>query len=344
MIDFVQHKHGPYVAPSDMKTAYETLRTPVRLGPVVKLDDYFADSPTVFRYQGRWYMLFIEISKNTGSSGYETHLAASDDLVHWGYVGKLLRRDGSRVWDSKQIAAYSALSDIGLFGSYAPLSLDGRYFVTYLAGALDGYETDTMFMGLASSTDPLCAEKYIRSERPILTQFDADCRPFETKTLYKSFVFEDRDRVSGHRFVNCYNAKGDDGRERIFLAVSDDMEVWSRYGDRAVIDDVTGDQLGHISGDPQIIRLGEMYVMVYFRFHGKSGAYDTFAASYDLVNWTKWAGEPLIAPSDKLPDENVHAHKPWIVGHDGVVYHFYCAVNSRGERYIALAVSENYNR
>jgi predicted GH43/DUF377 family glycosyl hydrolase len=73
-----------------------------------------------------------------------------------------------------------------------------------------------------------------------------------------------------------------------------------------------------------------------------SGAFDTFACSHDLKHWTKWEGEPLIRPSE--PFDCIHAHKPWVIKHDGVVYHYYCAVG-RGEdgkevRGIALATSK----
>ena len=38
--------------------------------------------------------------------------------------------------------------------------------------------------------------------------------------------------------------------------------------------------------------------------------------------------------------ENKYAHKSYVVKHEGVVYHFYCAVNHNGERFIAVATSE----
>ena len=44
----------------------------------------------------------------------------------------------------------------------------------------------------------------------------------------------------------------------------------------------------------------------------------------------------LIKPSEDF--DRVHAHKPWVLKHDGVVYHYYCAVGSKG-RGIALATS-----
>ena len=54
--------------------------------------------------------------------------------------------------------------------------------------------------------------------------------------FYKSFLFRDDARVTGFPFVNAYNAKGQDNRERIFLAASEDGEHFQRYGDRAVPD------------------------------------------------------------------------------------------------------------
>jgi len=78
--------------------------------------------------------------------------------------------------------------------------------------------------------------------------------------------------------------------------------------------------------------------MFYFGAGWKPGAFDTFAASYDLVHWTKWTGPDLVAPS--LPWDQTYAHKPWLLKHDGVVYHFYCAVGTEG-RVIAVATSRD---
>src|SRR5690606_6783958 len=76
----------------------------------------------------------------------------------------------------------------------------------------------------------------------------------------------------------------------------------------------------------------------YFGAFWKPGAFDTFAASYDLVHWTKWGGAPLVKSSE--PYDETFAHKPWLLKHDGVVYHLYCAVGDQG-RVIALATSRD---
>jgi hypothetical protein len=77
--------------------------------------------------------------------------------------------------------------------------------------------------------------------------------------------------------------------------------------------------------------------MFYFRFVKGMNAYNTFAVSQDLKNWTKWEGKPLV--ESEYEWENVYAHKQWVIKENGVVYHFYCAVNKKKERFIALANS-----
>jgi len=111
------------------------------------------------------------------------------------------------------------------------------------------------------------------------------------------------------------------------------MRHWYRYGSGPVIDNFKG-----ISGDPQIARIGDVWVMFYFGAFWKPKAFDTFACSKDLVTWTKWEGPHLIEPSE--PWDMTYAHKPWMIKHDGVVYHFYCAVGNQG-RVIAAATSKD---
>lgn len=76
--------------------------------------------------------------------------------------------------------------------------------------------------------------------------------------------------------------------------------------------------------------------MFYFGAFWKPKAFDTFAASRDLVHWTRRDGSHLIEPSE--PWDAAYAHKPWLLKYNGVVHHFYCAVGNPG-RVIALATS-----
>jgi len=324
------------ISQETMQRIYEQIKTPYKFGKVIFHDDYKTDSPSVFRYNGKWYMYYIRIHNDMSKSGYETHLASSDDLVHWTYEYPLLRRSEGDAWDSKQIAGYLAFADTDFGGSNEPIPVNGSYYVSYLAGNLNGYETDPLLMGLAKSNSPI--EGLEKFKDPIMTPFDADVREFECKTLFKSNLFIDEARTLGHRYVMAYNAKPHDDKERIYLAVSDDAEHWTRYGKDPILNEVGVIPNLRISGDPQIVKIDGLYVMFFFRYVEGGKAYNTFAVSRDLVDWTLWEGEPLVQSEEEW--ENVHAHKSYVVKAGGVVYHYYCAVNSKGDRFIALAASE----
>ena len=336
MIPFVKSDKAA-VTDAEMQEIYEKLKTPNKLGAVVKWEDDFTDSPGVFKWGDKFYMYFIAISKDCNVSGYETHLAESQDLIHWSYVGPIFRRNDLDHWDSKQVAGYAAFYDIDFDGSCAPIPVNDSYYISYLAGNSDGYEPDPLYMGLSKSSDPTDPNGFSRFAEPILKPEDEDARPYDNKTLYKSFMFLDEAMTTGHKYVNAFNAKHQDHTERIFLAVSDDGENWERYGQHAVIDLVSEDPDGIITGDPQILKIDDIYVMIFFRYIKGKPAFNTFACSRDLENWTVWNGKPLIEA--EYDWENVHAHKTWFVRYEGKNYHFYCACNDKNERFIALATS-----
>ena len=338
MIPFNKGCSNASISQVEMEALYERLKTPVKHGPVVEWPEHFTDSPTIFCKDGTWYMYFVAIAKDVNISGYETHLANSTDLIHWEYIGPIFRRNDLNRWDSKQVAGYAAFTETDFENMGEIYPVNGNYYIAYLAGNSDGYEPDPLYMGLARSTDPTDPNGFDRLPDPILAPEDADGRFGETKTLYKSCMFADTLGVTGYPYVNAYNAKDWDDRERIYLAVSQDGEHWERYGDRAILDRMTHDPDGIITGDPQILRVDDMYVMLYFHYVKDKPAYNTFAASRDLVNWTLWEGKPLV--ESEFPWEDKHAHKTWFIRHNGKNYHFYCAVSSENRRVIALATSD----
>ena len=243
------------VTDAEMMEIYEKIKTPVKHGAVIKWENDFTDSPTVFQKDGVFYMYFIAISKDTKVSGYETHLASSTDLLHWNYLGPIFRRNDLNHWDSKQCAGYAAFKDIAFDGTNALEPVNDRYYITYLAGNSDGYEPDPLFMGQAFTADPTNPDAFTRFDEPILRPDDDDARDMETKTLYKSCLFRDVLGVTGYPYVNIYNGKSQNHTERIFLAVSEDGEHWERYGDRAVLDMTLIDPGTRIAGDPALYEL-----------------------------------------------------------------------------------------
>jgi predicted GH43/DUF377 family glycosyl hydrolase len=265
-------------------------------------------------------------------SGYETAIAQSIDLINWKPVGKILRFQPDR-WDANQVAGYIALQDYDWGGSYELQKYNNKYWLSYIGGALKGYETDPLSIGIAWTNDPTKPIEWNRLKEPVLSREQPDVRDFEKLTQYKSHIIYDKNKILSYPFVMFYNGKPNKGYERIGMAVSKDMTHWLRYGKEPVIDNGKG-----ISGDPQITHIGNIWVMFYFGAFWRPKAFDTFACSYDLVHWTKWTGPDLVAPSE--PWDQQYAHKPWVIKHKGIVYHFYCAVGDQG-RVIALATSKD---
>jgi predicted GH43/DUF377 family glycosyl hydrolase len=318
-----------------MKQVYEEVKTPFKYGVVIRGEaNQLVDSPSVFQKDGQWYMVYITI---TGNVGYETCLARSADLLKWEKLGEILsfRPDG---WDRWQRAGYLALCDTTWGGSNELETYDGKYWMSFLGGALQGYETDPLAIGLAWTKTPTEAREWTSlAENPVLHRDQPDVRPFEKVTLYKSNIIWDKAKTLGSPFVMYYNGKIKGNYEKIGMAVSDDMIHWKRYGKDSVVANGEDKQNG-ITGDPQVVKMGDLWVMFYFGAFWRPGAFDTFACSTDLVNWTKWTGPDLVQSSE--PWDKTFAHKPWLVKHDGVVYHFYNAVGDQG-RVIALATSKD---
>jgi len=328
-------KDRKFVSPERMREVYDEVKTPFKYGVVIRGEaKELVDSPSVFRKDGQWYMAYIA---SAGNVGYETCLARSNDLLHWEKLGKILGfpQDG---WDRWQRAGYAALSDPTWGGSNELQTHDGKYWMSYLGGARQGYETDPLAIGMAWTKTPTEAREWTPlAENPVLHRGQPDVRPFEKVTLYKSNIIRDKDRTLGAPFVMFYNGKIKGGYEQIGMAVSDDMVHWKRYGADSVVANGEDKQHG-ITGDPQVVKMGDLWVMFYFGAFWRPGAFDTFACSYDLVHWTKWTGPDLVQSSE--PWDKQYAHKPWVVKHDGVVYHYYCAVGDQG-RVIALATSKD---
>ena len=331
------------VEPETMAKIFETVKTPYKYGVVLKPEaGKLIDCPNVFRMGETWYMVYIVFDKN----GYETLLATSKDLLRWKPQGKVLPYGQTHAWDCWQADGAPSLFTCEWEGANTIQRFDGKYWMTYLGGSKKGYETDPLSIGVAWTTDPTQAKPWTRYDRkPVLAPWQPDARIFERATLYKSFVVWDHDATLGAPFVMFYNGKsnfpnGQKRGESIGIAISKDMLHWERYGADSVVENGDPARSLGISGDPMLAKIGKVWVMFYFGafWEPKNGdAFDTFACSYDLAHWTKWTGEPLIRPSE--PYDKQYAHKPWVLRHNGVTYHWYCAVGDQG-RVIALATSK----
>ncbi|SHL40935.1 hypothetical protein SAMN05444266_103242 [Chitinophaga jiangningensis] len=330
-----------------MQEIYDQVKTPYKYGLVIAPEGgRKADCPSVFRKGKFWYMTYILFD----GRGYETWLAKSSNLLHWTTLGRVLSfsDSSSAAWDKHQKAGYLALQDYEWDGSYALQSYAGKHWMSYIGGHETGYETGALAIGIAcTNKDITIPHNWQRTERPVLAATDPLARWWENKKLYKSTIIWDKEKTLGHPFVMYYNANGDTSGnkpkyrwfERIGMAVSDDMLYWQRFEVEPVMHHPIG-----LTADPVIQKIGKIWVMFYFGafWEGRKDAFNRFACSYDLVNWTDWTGPDLVKPSESFDQK--YAHKSFVVKHNGVVYHFYCAVDGKDNRGIAVAVSKDLGK
>ena len=345
-----------------MQQIYDASRTPYKYGMVVAPQSNFRkyDCPTVYRENGKWYMTFVcyDGKDGTDGRGYETWMAESDDLLHWTILERVLAlpptKQGHELgsWDQNQRGGFPSLIDYEWGGTYEMQAYKKQHWMTYIGGPGTGYEAVNapLSIGMASTAgDIATAHPWDTYNHPLMSFDDKDAQWWEQLTQYKSTIYwikDKRQRIKGEEkypFVMFYNAGGKDAThpkgERIGIALSRDLKHWKRYPGNPVF---AHDSDGTITGDAQLVRMGDVWVMYYFSAYNPTreyNAYNTFAASYDLVHWTDWTGDDLIIPSK--PYDEMFAHKSCVVKHDGIVYHFYCAVNEAGQRGIALATSQH---
>ena len=353
-----------------MQEIYQQVRTPYKYGLVVAPQSNYNkyDCPTIYREGDNWYMSFVcyDGKDGTDGRGYETWLAKSNDLLHWDIQGKILALPpqqssgisstaAAAAWDQNQRGGFPSLIDHEWGGTYKMEAYKGRHWMTYIGGPGTGYEAVNapLSIGMASTAgDITTAHQWDTRPTPLMSYSDKDSQWWEQLTQYKSTIYwlkDKRQRIKGEEkypFVMYYNAGGKDEThpkgERIGIALSKDMRHWKRYEGNPVF---AHDSDGTITGDAQLVRMGDVWVMFYFSAYNPTreyNAYNTFAASYDLVHWNDWMGEDLIVPSK--PYDEMFAHKSCVIYHNGIVYHFYCAVNDQGQRGIALATSQHLGK
>ncbi len=328
------------VSDAVMQKVYNEVKTPYKYGLVMVPpdDSKKLDCPTIFKKGKSWYMTYIVYD----GRGYETWLAKSENLLYWKTLGKIMSFSDTANWDGNQKASYNALQKMKWGGSYQLQKYDNKYWMSYIGGSTIGYEAGLLSIGIAyTEKNPAVPHEWNRLGVPVLKSTDPDARWYDNGTMFKSSVIWDKLKNTGHPFVMYYNARGDSVNsdksvERISMAVSDNMVNWKRYGTMPVINHHAG-----ISGDAVIQKMDDCYVMFYFGAFWKErkeqSAFNRFACSYDLINWTDWNGEDLIKSSE--PYDETFAHKSFVIKHKGIVYHFYCAVNSKEQRGIAVATS-----
>ncbi|PLT44227.1 hypothetical protein NYE40_03755 [Paenibacillus sp. FSL W8-1187] len=283
-----------------------------------RYDSEAVDCPFVFRHRDRFYMMHIGFD----GRGYQTALAASDDLLAWTRLGVILGRgtDDSR-WDHVGAAgSWMLLESSDLDETPRLKKVDGRYWMIYHAYPDFGYEEGGAAMGLAWCEDEELLEWH-RLPEPVMTFGDGG--EWERGGLYKCCLLEHEGR-----YWMFYNAKEKPDWpwiEQTGLAWSDDLRVWQRHPANPLLAVSEGTFYSRYVSDP-CIRFDKpsgWWVNFGFGFDGEH-AQGLLALSRDLESWR-------ILPEPSLPHgapgeiDQTHAHKSFVVRWKGTLYHFYCA-------------------
>jgi len=289
-------------------------------------DAMAVDCPFVFWHKNRFYMMYVGFD----GIGYQTGLAASDDLIKWEKLGVILKRDDNAGWDRIGAAGTWILKATNnIYDMPLLKKINGKYWMAYHSYPETGYEQGAAKLGLAW-TDDENSLKWHRLPEPIYTWEDGD--DWEKGGLYKACIIEHE-----NIYYMFYNAKNNDKRswlEQIGVAKSVDMLKWERYGNNPILKvSEKGGWDSRFCADPYIVKDKDKWIMFYYGY-GHKNAQDGLAVSGDLLNWDKLP-EPILRSGAIGEIDAIHAHKPSVLYCDDKLYHSYCAVRKYKEGDIA---------
>jgi predicted GH43/DUF377 family glycosyl hydrolase len=312
------------------ETEIAPFRTPHKYGKLVlaastdsaAFDSKSVDDPFVFLHDGAFHMLYIGFD----GTGYQTGLARSHDLVNWERVACVARRDPNSKYTRYNVALSCIVREDGLTSPGKLKKVHGRYLGAWNAYPSAGYEQGSAVIGLAWSDDLLHWEL----TDPIL--FPQDGAPWEHGGLYRPNLIE-QDGI----FYLYYNAKtdtlpkseGGGWHEQSGVATSRDLKQWTRYKGNPVLRNGGHDSWdARFASNPFVVQHKDLWGMYYFGFDWKGKARELLALGRDPYHFEKVNEIILDAGAPGTVDETF-AHKPCVIYHDGVLYHFYCAVSGR---------------
>ncbi len=306
-------------------------------------DERAVDDPIVFRANGLFHMLYIGFD----GTGYQTGLASSHDLIHWSREALVGPRDEASKYTKYNLAISSILRDKNLHGTGEAIKVDGQYLAAWHAYPSAGYEEGAAVIGLARSHDLL----HWTLTEPVLRPEDGE--PWEHGGLYRPDLMLDRGT-----YYLYYNAKtdtlpkseGGGWHEQTGVATSVDLKQWTRSALNPLLHNgprgsatypVTNppqDQTPPIpesrdsrfASNPFVVKNGRQYAMYYFGFgYQQPGrACEMLAVGSDPLHFTK-APKVLIDVGAPGSIDETFAHKPSVIYHEGMLYHFYCAVSGK---------------
>lgn len=314
------YKYGkPVLAPSGKKGAFDQL---------------LVDHCRVFRHCGRFHMAYIGFD----GIGYQTALAVSDDLLHWEKLGIILPRGSKNGWDANGRAESDFFMNCDLYGNRELIKRDGKYWVFYHAYPGKGYENGAGANGLAW-TDDETLMKWNFLDKPVIEK-NKEKGAWDSGGLYSARIVPFGDSIRMY-----YSAKDENTswHEQVGMAtpVDGSLMKWERYAGNPVFRVSKKGWDSRFADGANILWDGrrKRWVMFYMGFDGRH-AQDGVAVSDDGINWTRYP-EPILKVGKPGELDSTHAHKPCVIWHAGSLYHFYCAVGSKG-RVLTVARSKPF--
>jgi hypothetical protein len=304
-------------------------QTPFKYGKLVlgassepdAFDSRSVDCPFVFSHDGLFYMTYLGFD----GTGYQTGLASSKDLVAWRKLGCILKRDASSPITRYNIGMNWIVRDSRLRSPGALRKVDGKFLGAFHAYPNAGYESGPSVIGLCRSDDLMHWQI-----GEIILRPDVGAE-WERGGLYKPCLVEDHGT-----FYLFYNAKNTEKRwrEQTGVATSRDLKTWTRYAGNPIIATGGADSWDErFASDPAVFRDGKTWVFFYYSLDAKGKARDLLALGPDAFHPRK-VDQILIDVGPPGSVDSVYAHKPSVIAHEGVLYHFYCAVSGRSPNQI----------
>ena len=277
------------------------------------------DCPVPFRHNGKVYMLHVGFD----GRGYQTALCVAEDdsLLKWKQLKVILPRGSEGAWDAAGRAGTTVICDNELFGLRELKKVNDKYWLMYHAYPGSGYEVGPAEIGIAWCEDEELLDWHCL-DHPVYSWRDGE--NWEHGGLYKCHVIE-----HDGKFYMYYNAKNIiDGQwlEQTGGAVSDDLLNWQRLPGNPCVPVTPGAWDCKFASDPVVVHDKDknIWVMFYFGYNYEH-AQDGIAFSEDLIHWHKHS-EPIMNNGATGELDSTHAHKPGVIWHNGMLYHFYCAV------------------
>ncbi|MBW4331787.1 hypothetical protein KY084_13010 [Stakelama sp. CBK3Z-3] len=307
---------------ADPAAPYET---PYKYGKLVlegsyeagAFDEKAVDCPFVFYHDGQFNLLYT----GWDGTGYQTGRAVSEDLINWKRAGIMLARDPDDPITRYNISCASILRENELYSPGRLIKVDGRYLAAWHAYPNPGYEQGSAVIGLAWSEDLVNWER----TDPILRAEDG--ADWERGGLYKPYIVK-----NGDTYLLYYNAKttGNPWKEQTGLAMSKDLKSWTRYAGNPIIrnGEPGGSGDSWFASDPVVYTHNGEWSLFYFGRAKDGKCREYLSLGNAPYHFDKVPG-PLIDIGAPGSIDEHFAHKPSLVHHDGVLYHFYTGVSGK---------------